>query len=77
MLALLIILGQVLLIDLVLAGDNAVVIGLAVNGLAPVALFWVFTGFYVFFSTFWFLTGALFLAGIAVLVEVSGRFSEP
>jgi len=34
-LALLIILGQVLLIDLVLAGDNAVVIGLAVNGLAP------------------------------------------
>jgi YjbE family integral membrane protein len=35
MLALLIILGQVLLIDLVLAGDNAIVIGLAVNGLAP------------------------------------------
>jgi YjbE family integral membrane protein len=29
------ILVQVLLIDLVLAGDNAVVIGLAVNGLAP------------------------------------------
>jgi len=47
------------------------------GGLAPVALFWVFTGFYVFFSTFWFLTGALCLAGIAVLVEVSGRFSEP
>jgi len=35
MIALLIILGQVLLIDLVLAGDNAIVIGLAVNGLAP------------------------------------------
>ncbi len=35
LLPLLAILAQVLLIDLVLAGDNAVVIGLAVNGLPP------------------------------------------
>jgi YjbE family integral membrane protein len=35
LLPLLVILLQVLLIDLVLAGDNAVVIGLAVNGLPP------------------------------------------
>jgi YjbE family integral membrane protein len=35
LLALLPVLLQVLLIDLVLAGDNAVVIGLAVNGLPP------------------------------------------
>jgi YjbE family integral membrane protein len=34
-LPLLAILAQILLIDLVLAGDNAIVIGLAVNGLAP------------------------------------------
>ncbi len=34
-LPLLMILLQILLIDLVLAGDNAIVIGLAVNGLAP------------------------------------------
>ncbi len=35
MLALLPVLTQVLVIDLVLAGDNAIVIGLAVNGLPP------------------------------------------
>jgi hypothetical protein len=46
------------------------------GSLAPVALFWVFTGFYVFFSTFWFLTGALFLAALAVTIQASGRFSE-
>jgi hypothetical protein len=45
------------------------------GSLAPVALFWVFTGFYVFFSTFWFLTGALFLGAIALLNQASGRFS--